>query len=108
MDTGLVRGNLDLMLLTALDGGESYGLELSKEIASRSAGYFALNVGSLYPALHRLERAGWLAAEERQPPRGGPAVRYYRLTDAGRAELSRRREAYRTFDRAMQALWGAR
>jgi PadR family transcriptional regulator, regulatory protein PadR len=105
MDTQLVRGNLDLVLLSILEGGEAYGLEISKAAGEGSGGYFALNAGSLYPALHRLEKAGFLGVTERTPPRGGPAVRYYRLTLAGQAELGRRRAAYHSFDQAVRALW---
>ncbi len=101
----LFKGNLDLILLSVLEGGERYGLEIGKEVGARTQGYFQLNAGSLYPALHRLERARWVQAEERQPPRGGPAVRYYQLTPAGRAELARRRDTYGRFDRALRALW---
>ena len=105
MDTQLVRGNLDLVLLSLLEGGEAYGLEISKAAGQGTGGYFTLNAGSLYPALHRLEKAGFLSSAERQPPRGGPAVRYYHLTDGGKAELKRRREAYVSFDQAVRALW---
>ena len=105
METQLVRGNLDLVLLSILEGGEAYGLEISKAAGQGTGGYFTLNAGSLYPALHRLERAGFLGSAERQPPRGGPAVRYYHLTEAGKADLKRRREAYVSFDQAVRALW---
>lgn len=105
MDTQLVRGNLDLVLLSILEDGEAYGLEISKAAGQGTDGYFTLNAGSLYPALHRLEKAGFLVSAERQPPRGGPAVRYYHLTETGKAELKRRREAYVSFDQAVRALW---
>ncbi|ADV68257.1 PadR family transcriptional regulator [Deinococcus maricopensis] len=105
MDPTLVRGNLDLVLLSILEGGERYGLDISKEANTRTDGYFQLNAGSLYPALHRLEKHGWIQSQERQPPRGGPSVRYYTLTDAGRAELHRKRSAYDTFHAALRALW---
>lgn len=103
--TPLKSGTLDLALLSALDGPPRYGLEILHHVNGRSAGLFDLREGSLYPALHRLERAGFLGSDERQPPRGGPVVRYYRLTAAGRADLNRRREAYVSFDRAVRALW---
>jgi PadR family transcriptional regulator, regulatory protein PadR len=105
MDTQLVRGNLDLVLLSILEDGEAYGLEISKAAGEGTGGYFALNAGSLYPALHRLEKAGFLGSVGRQPPRGGPEVRYYHLTDLGCTELQRRRDAYQTFDQAVRALW---
>ncbi len=105
MDANLFKGNLDLIVLSVLEGGERYGLEINKEVNLRTGGYLTLNAGSLYPALHRLERAGWVGAEERTPPRGGPKVRYYTLTLSGSAELARRRAAYDTFDHALRALW---
>ena len=105
METQLVRGSLDMVLMSVLRGGEMYGLEIGKAASQGTGGYFTLNAGSLYPALHRLERAGWLASEERPPPRGGPAVRYYRLTGAGMTELQRRMNAYRQFDSAVRTLW---
>ncbi|GGQ96654.1 PadR family transcriptional regulator [Deinococcus ruber] len=105
MDTQLVRGSLDMVLMSVLRSGEMYGLEITKAANLDTGGYFTLNAGSLYPALHRLERAGFLGSSERQPPRGGPAVRYYHLTDAGRAELQRRMDAYTRFDEAVRTLW---
>ena len=105
MEPNLFKGNLDLIVLSVLSGGERYGLEIGKEVDARSGGYLTLNAGSLYPALHRLEKHGWVVAEEKPPPRGGPMVRYYTLTPAGRGELQRRREAYRTFDEALRTLW---
>ncbi|WP_293913837.1 PadR family transcriptional regulator [Deinococcus sp.] len=101
----LFKGNLDLILLSVLEGGERYGLEIGKEVDARTGGLLTLNAGSLYPALHRLEKSGWVQAEERSPPRGGPRVRYYTLTAAGLAELARRRDAYVRFDSALRALW---
>ena len=105
MDANLFKGNLDLIVLSVLEGGERYGLEITKEVNVRTSGYLTLNAGSLYPALHRLERAHWVIAQERTPPRGGAKVRYYTLTDAGRAELAKRRESYRSFDEALRTLW---
>lgn len=105
MDLNLLKGNLDLILLSVLEDGERYGLEITKEANARTGGYFQLNAGSLYPALHRLEKSGRVAAETRQPPRGGPSVRYYRLTGAGRCLLADKRAAYADFDRAVKALW---
>jgi len=105
MELNLLKGNLDLILLSILEGGEKYGLELTKEANTRTDGYFDLNAGSLYPALHRLERAGWVSSENRPPPRGGPSVRYYQLTGAGQQALTAKRRAYATFDDALRALW---
>ena len=105
MDLGLLRGNLDLIVLSVLEQGGGYGQDISKRASVLTDGEFRLNAGSLYPALHRLERAGFLAASSVTPARGGPPVKTYALTESGRAELARRRESYRTFDRALRNLW---
>ena len=105
MDLNLLKGNLDLILLSILEAGETYGLELTKAANVRTDGYFDLNAGSLYPALHRFERAGWVTSESRPPPRGGPSVRYYRLTPEGQQALHAKRRAYATFDQALRGLW---
>lgn len=105
MDLNLFKGNLDLILLSVLEQGEGYGLEITKRVEALTEGHITLNAGSLYPALHRLERAGFLSAASVTPARGGPPVKTYRLTDAGRTELSRRREGYAAFDRALRSLW---
>lgn len=105
MDANLLKGHLDLILLSILEDGEKYGLEISKEAQSRTDGYFDFRVGSLYPALHRLEQAGWLHSEFRAAPRGGAPVKYYRLTESGAQELSSKREQFKEFTRHVEALW---
>ncbi|GMA16719.1 PadR family transcriptional regulator [Deinococcus metallilatus] len=105
MDVNLFKGNLDLILLSVLEREEGYGLEITKRVEALTEGHITLNAGSLYPALHRLERARYLAATLTTPGRGGPPVKTYRLTEAGRAELHRRREGYAAFDRALRSLW---
>lgn len=105
MDVNLFKGNLDLILLSVLEREEGYGLEITKRVNAMTDGHITLNAGSLYPALHRLESAGYLSATVTTPARGGPPVKTYRLTQAGQAELSRRREGYTAFDRALRSLW---
>jgi PadR family transcriptional regulator, regulatory protein PadR len=106
MDPNLLKGNLELILLSILEEGEKYGLEITKEANARTDGYFRLNVGSLYPALHKLERSKLLTVDTRENPRGGVPVRYYRLTDEGIRALADKRKSYDVFDGAMRTLWG--
>jgi PadR family transcriptional regulator, regulatory protein PadR len=108
MDLNLLKGNLEVILLSILEDGERYGLEITKEANTRTDGYFKLNAGSLYPTLHRLEKLEWVRAETRQPPRGGPSVRYYRLTESGLQALRDKQKAYSTFDSALKSLWGGK
>lgn len=105
MDVNLFKGNLDLILLSVLEREGGYGQDIAKRVDALTDGQIRLNAGSLYPALHRLERAGFLGVAQTQPARGGPPVKTYLLTDAGREELLRRREVYADFDRALRRLW---
>lgn len=108
MQRNLLRDNFDLVLLAILEDAPKYGLEIIAEAKSRTDGYFDFKEGSLYPALHRLEKAGHVEAEFAPSNTGGPRRRYYRLTDAGVKQLAQRREAWERFNGAVGALWGAK
>jgi PadR family transcriptional regulator, regulatory protein PadR len=105
LEPNLLKGNLDLILLSILEPGAHYGLEIVKEAQARTNGYFDFKEGSLYPALHRLTQQGLLEAEFRYSPRGGAPVRYYQLTDSGRKALLDKREAFKRFNQSVEALW---
>lgn len=107
MNPEQLRGNLDLILLTVLEREPLYGFAIIQAAHERSGGYFDFREGSLYPALHRLEAAGWLATELREAGRNGQPRKYYAITDAGRAELEVRRREFRAFTRAVADLHGA-
>lgn len=108
MSKGLLRDNFDLVLLTILEDSPKYGLEIIAEARERTDGYFDLKEGSLYPALHRLERAGFVGAEFRPSDTGGPRRRYYRLSESGVKYLAERRAAWERFNGAVGALWKSR
>ena len=78
----LLKGTLPLLVLSVLRDEELYGYEITQRIRDRSGELFAPSEGSLYPALHRLERDGALAATWRASERG-PRRRYYAITPAG-------------------------
>ena len=79
----LLQGTLDLLILRALSLGPNHGLGVSHRILQITQGTFNVKPGSLFPALHRLERQGWLASEwgESESRR---RAKYYRLTTSGR------------------------
>jgi len=82
----LLHGTLDLLILRTLASGERHGWSISERIQQISRGRLQVNQGSLYPALHRLERRKWLRAEWRTSEFGRRA-KYYQLTEAGRRQL---------------------
>jgi transcriptional regulator len=84
--TSLLQGTLDLLILKALAASELHGLGVSRRIEQITGGTFAVQPGSLFPALHRLEEAGWLTSSW-QPSENNRRAKYYTLTRAGRRQL---------------------
>jgi PadR family transcriptional regulator, regulatory protein PadR len=84
--TNLLQGTLDLLILKALNTGELHGLGISRRISQITHGTFQVKPGSLFPALHRMEEAGWLAASWGESENKRRA-RYYRLTRTGRRQF---------------------
>jgi PadR family transcriptional regulator PadR len=82
----LLQGTLDLLILKALSAGELHGLGVSRRVEQITDGTFVVQPGSLFPALHRLEEAGWLTSDW-QPSENNRRAKYYRLTKAGRRQL---------------------
>src|ERR1700691_4731981 len=84
--TEILQGTLDMLILQTLQWGPRHGYALSKAIRTNSGEILQVDTGSLYPALHRLERKGWIAAEWKASEIG-PRLRVYRLTTSGRKQL---------------------
>src|ERR1700751_3411036 len=83
----LLQGTLDRLILQTLQWGAQHGHGISQAIRARSGELLQVETGSLYPALHRLERQGWLASKWRLSENKQRA-KYYRLTAAGKKQLS--------------------
>jgi PadR family transcriptional regulator PadR len=89
----VVKGTLDMLILKALELGPMHGWGVADRIETLSRGVFQLQTGTLYPALHRLARKGWVDAEWRTTDNARRA-RYYRLTPAGRKRLESERDSW--------------
>jgi len=85
MDAQQLKGHLDLLLLATLERGARYGGQIIADVQAATNGYIHLRAGTLYPALHRLEKAGWITGEFQALPRGGSPVKIYILTPSGRS-----------------------
>lgn len=96
----LVKGTVELMVLGVLADESRHGLAVFDEIASRSNRVLLIAEGSVYPALKRLEAAGWLTSEWRRTALGRRA-RYYTITDAGRRQLQQKRDSWMKFANAV-------
>jgi PadR family transcriptional regulator, regulatory protein PadR len=86
LDINLLRGTLDLLILKALATGDLHGLGVSRRIEQITGGTFVVQPGSLFPALHRLEEAGWLTSTW-QLSENNRRAKYYTLTRTGRRQL---------------------
>jgi transcriptional regulator len=84
--TNLLQGTLDLLILKSLVTGELHGLGVSRRIDQITRGTFQVKPGSLFPALHRLEEAGWLTGFWGESENNRRA-RFYRLTKSGERQL---------------------
>ena len=89
----LLQGTLDLLILRTLDLGPMHGWGISQRIQQMSQDVLRVNQGSLYPALQRLETAGWLTAEWGASENNRQA-RFYRLTRAGQRQLRAETETW--------------
>jgi len=106
MDAQQLKGHLDLLLLASLEPAPRYGGQIIADVQAATDGYFNLREGTLYPALHRLEKAGWIQGEFQLLPRGGSPVKVYTLTPSGRDELKAQREAFERFSHAVRGIIG--
>jgi transcriptional regulator len=96
----ILQGTLDLLILRTLLLGPTHGHAIAKHIQRSSEDLLQVETGSLYPALHRLEAKGWIAASWELSDKGKRA-RYYRLTPKGRKQLAAEQSKWDTFARAM-------
>ena len=96
----LLQGTLDLLILRTLLAGPTHGHAIAKHIQRTSEELLQVETGSLYPALHRLEAKGWIAASWKLSDKGKRA-RFYRLTPSGRKQLAAEHSKWEAFSRAM-------
>src|SRR6476660_5397869 len=94
----LLQGTLDLLILKTLLPGPSHGHAIAKHIQRTSEELLQVETGSLYPALHRLEARGWIAASWELSDKGKRA-RYYRITPKGRKQLAAQHAKWDAFVR---------
>jgi PadR family transcriptional regulator PadR len=92
----LKKGTVQLGILALLSGGRRYGFEIIEQLRGRSGGYLDLKEGTLYPALHRLEKQGLLTAEWVIEQGGAPPRKYYSITPEGRRSLDDARREWKS------------
>jgi PadR family transcriptional regulator PadR len=101
----LLRGALEPIILEVIAGGATYGYEIAKAIETASSGKLLAQEGTLYPALHRLEKQGLLAAEWGESAEGRKR-KHYHLTPLGKKERAVRRKEWQSFTRTVNEILG--
>jgi transcriptional regulator len=105
MDPKLLSGTVDMLILQVVLPGATYGYEITQEVLKQSQGYFQMKEGSLYPALHRLERdrllkSHWKNAES------GRRRKYYKITASGKKSLKAKRAEWQEFSSGVEGILG--
>lgn len=103
----ILRGTLDMMILKVLTAGPAHGYEVMQRIARASEEVILLEEGSLYPALHRIQKRGLVRSEWHRSASNRRA-RYYELTDAGRKRLEADVNTWSRMSQAVDSVLGSR
>lgn len=101
----LVRGALEPVILELIGSGASYGYEIARAVQQASGGELLAQEGTLYPALHRLEKRGYLRATWKTSPEGRQR-KHYQLTGAGRRYLESLRSEWAAFSKSVNRILG--
>jgi transcriptional regulator len=89
----ILQGTLDMLILQTLQWGPQHGYAIGATLRTQSAESLKIETGSLYPALHRLEKQGWVKAEWRQTE-ANQRAKFYRLTATGKKQLLQERDRW--------------
>jgi len=104
----LLKGTLDMLILRTLIFGPAHGHEIARHIQRTTADVLQVEHGSLYPALHRMERRGWIAAKWEAAKGRNREFKYYRLTPAGRKQLASKESKWKQVaDAVARVMWPA-
>ena len=99
----LLKGSTDSLLLSLISRQPTYGYKIIKELEARSNGFFQFKEGTLYPALHRMEKAGLVQGKWQKLPTGQER-RYYTITSKGQEVLNERLITWQYFSKAVDLI----
>jgi len=106
--TGLLQGTLDMLILRTLLLGPAHGHQIAKHIQRTTQDVLQVEHGSLYPALHRMERKGWIISKWEMAKERNREFKYYRLTRTGSKQLAREESKWRQLAAAVATvMWPA-
>jgi PadR family transcriptional regulator PadR len=99
----LLKGSTDSLLLCLINSQSMYGYQIIKELERKSNGYFQFKEGTLYPALHRMEKTGLVKGKWQKLP-SGQERRYYYITEKGQRALNERMAVWQGFSEAINLI----
>ena len=102
----LLQGTLDMLILRTLVFGPAHGHQIAKHIQRTTDDLLQVEHGSLYPALHRLERKGWVGAKWETPKDRNREFKYYRLTPSGKKQLAAAESKWKRLTGAIASVMG--
>ena len=105
MDSRLLSGTLDMIILQVVGREPTYGYQISQTVMAGSEGYFEIKEGSLYPALHRMERKGFLSSYWVDTA-DGRRRKYYKITGAGAKALAEKEKEWSLFQAGVRGVMG--
>ena len=106
--TALLQGTLDMLILRTLLFGPAHGHQIAKHIRRTTEDVLQVEHGSLYPALHRMERKGWIISKWQMAKERNREFKYYRLTPAGKKQLAREESKWKQLAAAVATvMWPA-
>jgi PadR family transcriptional regulator PadR len=101
-----MQGTLDMLILRTLVSGRAHGHQIAKHIQRTTDDVLQVEHGSLYPALHRIERKGWIVSKWEMAAEPKREFKYYRLTPAGRKQLTRETSKWKDLTAAIaRVMW---
>lgn len=100
MDKEMLKGSIDLLLLSLIKQRDLYGYEITKLLKQLSDDQYEMSEGTLYPALKRLERKGWIESYWSETQSG--RRKYYRITDSGIKELEKKQQDWKLVEQLVQ------
>lgn len=103
----LPQGSLDMLILRTLQSGPHHGYAIARHLHRVSEEFLQVEEGTLYPALHRLERRGWVESEW-GPSEANRRAKYYQLTRAGKKQLQAETAAWRKMQQAIERIMNFR
>ena len=104
MDSRLIMGTLEMLMLDVISRGPSYGYEIAQTVGERSSGVFEMKEGSLYPALHRLEQQQYVSSYWQEIE--GRRRKYYRISASGKKALEAKKAEWKQFSQGVQGVLG--